>query len=169
MFCPSCGSEYAIGLPYCNRCGANLNSALTEMPEPVIVNLTKPTLIISLTLMAFTLIGFSAVISGAIALSHSIQLGSDPVVATIVFGMLTIMTTDLFLARQLSKLINASLKSGATRHSRKSMPLANVSQLPRPITSQLSPAPSVTENTTRFFEPAYRPPAEGEDPAQRKS
>ena len=167
MFCPSCGTEYAIGLPYCNRCGANLNSPLGESSETVIVNLTKPTLIISLTLMVFTLIGFTAVISGAIALSRSVQLGTDPVVATIVLGMLTIMTTDFFLARQLSKLITASLKPGATKQTRKSMPPANVAQLPRPITSQLSPAPSVTENTTRFFEPAYRPP--GEDPSPRKS
>ena len=169
MFCPSCGTEYAIGLPYCNRCGANLNSTLAELPEPVIINLTKPILIISLTLLVFTLIGFSAVISGAIALSHNIQLGTDPVVATIVLGMLTILTTDFFLARQLSKLINASLKSDTARHTRKSMPPTNVAQLPRPITSQLTPAPSVTENTTRFFEPAYRPPAEGGDPPQRKS
>ena len=170
MFCPSCGTEDTIGLPYCNRCGANLNSALAEQSELVVVNLTKPTLIIGLTLTLITLFGFGAVISGAVALSHSVQLGSDPVIATVVMGMLTILTTDFFLVRQLSKLIDASLKPGATRHSRKSMPPpTNVPQLPRPIKSQLSPAASVTEHTTRFFEPSYRPPAESEDPARRKS
>jgi len=35
MYCPSCGSEIAVELKYCNRCGANL--ALTTNTQVVSV------------------------------------------------------------------------------------------------------------------------------------
>lgn len=162
MFCPSCGTEYTIELKYCNRCGANLSTALAAQPEPVVVNLTKPTLIIGVVMTLITLGGFGMVMGGAIELSHSVQLGSDPVIAMVVMGMLTILTADIFLVRQLAKLIDASVKSGTPRISKTQMPPATVSQLPPLSASQFTPAPSVTENTTRLFEP-YRAPSEGED------
>jgi len=162
MFCPSCGTEYTIELKYCNRCGANLNTALATQPEPVVVNLTKPTLIIGVVMTLLTLGGFGLVIGGAIELAHSIQLGSDPVIAMVVMGMLTILTADIFLVRQLAKLIDASVRPGASKTSRKQIPPATVSQMQQPKTSHFTPVASVTENTTRFFEP-YRAPSEGED------
>ena len=162
MFCPSCGTEYTIELKYCNRCGANLNTALAAQPEPVVVNLTKPTLIIGTVMTLLTLGGFGMVIGGAIELAHNIQLGSDPIIAMVVMGMLTILTADVFLVRQLAKLIEASVRPGPPRIPRSQMPPATVSQLPPLSTSQFTPAPSVTENTTRFFE-SYRAPTEGED------
>ena len=162
MFCPSCGTEYTIELKYCNRCGANLSTALVAEPEHVEINITKPVLIIGTVMTLVTLGGFGMVIAGAVELSHSPQLGSDPVIATVVMGMLTILTADIFLVRQLAKLIEASLRPGAPRTSRKQIPPPTASQLPPLTTSQFAPAPSVTENTTRFFEP-YRAPAEGQD------
>ena len=65
MFCPSCGTEYAIGLPYCNRCGANLGGMVAPQTEPAVINVTKPTLIISVTLAVLTLGGFAGLIEGA--------------------------------------------------------------------------------------------------------
>src|SRR5713226_5201586 len=108
MFCPSCGTEDTIGLPYCNRCGANLGGMIASQTEPVIVNLTKPTLIIAATLAVLTLGGFAGLIGGALSLA-SVVHSSDPLIAMIIFGMLTIMIVDIFLVRQLSKLISASL------------------------------------------------------------
>ena len=162
MYCPSCGTEYTIELKYCNRCGANLNTALAAQPAPVVVNLTKPTLIIGTVMTLLTLGGFGLVIGGAIQLAHSIQLGSDPVIAMVVMGMLTILAADIFLVRQLAKLIEASIKTGTSRISNTQMPPATASQLPPLSASQFTPAASVTENTTRLFEP-YRAPSEGED------
>jgi hypothetical protein len=163
MFCPSCGSEYTIELKYCNRCGANLNSAITAQPEVVPVNLTKPTLIIGTTLAVLTLGGFGALIGGALSLATVVH-GNDPLIAMIFLGMLIILTIDIFLLRQLSKLVNASLESGSPKSGRKqAAPSASIPQLPRLSTAQLTPAPSVTEHTTRFFEPADRAPARSED------
>jgi hypothetical protein len=159
MFCPSCGAEHALDLRYCHRCGANLN-ALTRS-ETVPVNLTKPTLIIGAILTFLTLGGFGALIRGAQTLAQVVH-GNDPLMAVIFFGMIVILTVDIFLVLQLRKLINAALKSepSTNRHSQTVFPAAP-SQLPRADTSQL-PAPSVTENTTRFFEAQYQRPVVSE-------
>ena len=109
MFCPSCGSENT-GLPYCNRCGANLSS-LTASAPAVQVSVTKPILIIAATLAVFTLGGFGALIGGALGLAQVLHT-SDAPFAIIFIGMIVILTVDIFLVRQLSKLINASLSSG---------------------------------------------------------
>ena len=160
MYCPSCGTEYTIELKYCNRCGANLSTEVAAQPEPVLINLTKPILIIGAVMTLLTLGGFGLVIGGAIELARNVQLGGDPVIGMVVMGMLTILTTDIFLLRQLSKIINAALSSSTRVPRKRTNALANppMAQLPQPSTSRLQGAPSVTEGTTRFFEP-YRTPS----------
>jgi hypothetical protein len=163
MFCPSCGAEYAIELKYCKRCGANLNSALPPPPEMVLVNLTKPILIISATVLLLTLGGFVGLISGAMGMASKFQ-AADPLLAILVPGMFTILTVDIFLVRQLSRLISAAVKPDSSKRIRKqAAPSTGVPQFPRPSTTQLPEAPSVTESTTRFFEPVRRAPAETEN------
>ena len=163
MYCPSCGTEYTIELKYCNRCGANLGSEIAPLHEPVVFNLTKPTLIIGATLVILTIGGFGGLIGGATALAGVVH-GNDPLIAMIMFGMLTIMIVDIFLVRQLSKLISAALSSSTLIQPRRPNALPNPSmvQLPQPPASRLQGVPSVTEGTTRFFEP-YRTPSETED------
>ncbi len=171
MFCPSCGIEDTIGLPYCNRCGANLGGMVAPQAEPPVINLTKPTLIIGVTLAVLTLGGFAGLIEGARALAVTVRGESnDPVIALIVFGMITILTVDVFLVRQLSRVITLALSStGQTKLKRpKAIAAASAPQLQRPTTARLEPAPSVTEHTTRFFEPAYRSPGEAGDQATRE-
>jgi len=160
MFCPSCGAEHALELRYCHRCGANLGT-LTQ-PEIVPVSLTKPAMVIGAVLTVLTLGGFIALIAGAQALAVVVH-GNDPLMAMIFFGMGVILTIDIFRLRQLTKLINAALKSDSSkgRHHQTAFPVAP-SPLPRADTSQLLPAPSVTENTTRFFEAQYQKPVVSE-------
>ena len=163
MYCPSCGTEYTIELKYCNRCGANLNTEMASQHGPVVLNLTKPTAIIGATLVTLTLGGFGGLVGGAVGLATVVH-GNDPLIAMIFFGMTTIMIVDIFLVRLLSKIISASLSSNTQTQPRRSNALANpsVTQLPQPPTARLQGVPSVTEGTTRFFEP-YRAPSEGED------
>ena len=167
MYCPSCGTEYTIELKYCNRCGANLGTEMAPEHEPVVFSLTKPTLIIGATLVILTIGGFGGLIGGAMGLAEVVH-GNDPLIAIILFGMLTIMIVDVFLVRQLSKLISASLSSSTPTQRKRPNLLSNSSmvQLPQPSTSPLQGVPSVTEGTTRFFEP-YRAPVEGENDAQK--
>ncbi len=165
MYCPSCGGEYTIELKYCNRCGANLGAGIEPQYEIVPVNVTKPALIIGAVMTILTVLGFGLVITGAVELSHTPNIDPDSVSAVVVVGMLTILTIDIFLALQLSKLINASLGGAKAKPKRaKMLPNPTMMPMPQPPTSRLQAVPSVTEGTTRFFE-APRMTAEAEDRA----
>jgi hypothetical protein len=156
MYCPSCGTEYTIELKYCNRCGANLDTGLSTQSQIAPVSITKPAIVLGAILVMLTLGGFGMLMSAAIELSRSGRWAPDAITTMVIMGMLTILTTDIFLVRLLTKIINASLSSGATTPQRRSKALANASaiQIPQPSTSRLQGVPSVTEGTTRFFEPS---------------
>ena len=160
MFCPSCGTE-STGLNYCNRCGANL-TALMGQTEVIQVSLTKPAVLIGIVVMLLTLGGFGVLIGGARSLA-GLARGDDPLIALIFVGMATILTIDILLIRQLSRLITAALNTP-----KKVVPQATVQQLPRPTATPFIPASSVTENTTRFLENEYRAPVEPQ-PADKRS
>jgi hypothetical protein len=164
MFCPSCGAEYAIELNYCNRCGANLNLAANAATEAVQVNVTKPVLILGVIMLFLTLGGFAGVISGAIEVAKSAG-GGDLSMAIVFFGLATILIVDIFLARLLSKLVNASLASNRSAPRKSIQPNTQPQlELPRPLPPRFEPVASVTDHTTRFFDPSYRSPAESPQP-----
>jgi hypothetical protein len=162
MFCPSCGTE-TTGLSYCNRCGANLSALTTPAVQFAPINVTKPILILGAVILCLTLGGFAGIISGAIEMAQSGAGGVAP--ALPIFGMPTILTIDILLIRQLSKLISAALHSQTPQ----TLPPMSSDQryMPPSTTARLEGAPSVTENTTRFFEETYRPPVEPQ-PRNRK-
>lgn len=172
MYCPSCGTEYTIELKYCNRCGANLSVDLEAQPQMAPVSMVKPVLVIGAIITILTTVGFGVLIGGAAELSRNAQIDPDSVAAIVIIGMLAILTMDIFLIRQLSKIISASLSSNAQVRPKRSKVLANPAMvplpqhLPQPATSRLQGVSSVTEGTTRFFE-AYRTPAEAEDEAEK--
>jgi hypothetical protein len=164
MYCPSCGTEYTIELKYCNRCGANLNTELATQSQLAPVSLTKPAIVLGAILTLLTLGGFGILISGAVELSRAARLDPDGITGIVITGMLAILITDIFLVRLLTKIINTSLSSGMLTQPRRSGALANPSlvQLPQPATARRQGVPSVTEGTTRFFEP-YATSGEAQD------
>jgi len=150
MFCPSCGTE-STGLNYCNRCGANLTGPIatgTETAPPI--NLTKPMLIIGAIVAFLTLGGFFMILESATVLTRS-GASKDVAGMIIVCGMATILTLDILLLLQMSKLVNAAL-SPERRSAANRAATENTFQLPQPTTARLAPSVSVTENTTRFFD-----------------
>ncbi len=171
MFCPSCGAEYTIELKYCNRCGANLSTDLAMQLQIVPAGLTKPAVILGAIVTFLTLGGFGLLIGGSIELSRTARLDPDNIAAIVVVGMLAILTMDILLIRLLTKIINASLSSTTLKQPRRSSTLANPSpmQLPQAATGRLQEVPSVTEGTTRFFEPAYREPSVDDPVLAKKS
>ncbi len=164
MFCPSCGTEYRIELKYCNRCGANLSSDLESEYPAAPVNVAKPAVVIGAVMTILTVLGFGLLMTGAIELSHNPRIDPGSITAIVIVGMLTILTIDIFLVRQLSKIISASLSSGTQTRKQRPKALANSAPvtLPQPPTGRLQGVPSVTEGTTRFFEP-YRASGEPTD------
>ena len=148
MFCPSCGTE-STGLNYCNRCGANLTVAVAPV-ELAPISLTKPILIIGAVVALITLGGFGVIISGAIEMVRSGAGAVSP--ALPIFGMPTILTIDILLIRQLSKLINAALAPERRQIASPQTQFYADPRLSRPSTARLESAPSVTENTTRLLD-----------------
>jgi hypothetical protein len=165
MFCPSCGTE-STGLKYCNRCGANLGS-LAAPTEIVQINLTKPALIIGIILAVLTLGGFAILIAGAGMLA-TVTRAVDPLIALIFMGIVTILTADILLIRQLSKLVTAALKPEQRATAPQTIASETAPQFSRVNTAPFLPASSVTENTTRFLESDYRAPAEPK-PAEKQN
>ncbi|MFS8084905.1 MAG: hypothetical protein ACMG6H_04695 [Acidobacteriota bacterium] len=135
------------------------------------VSMTKPAIVISVTIVLLTLMGFGMLLAAGSDLAHNPRIDPDSITAIIVMGMLTILTMDVFLVRLLSKIINAALSSPKQIQPKRKKQLASPAMVPLPehSTSRLQGIPSVTENTTRFFEPAYREPAVVDPAAAKKS
>ena len=153
MYCPSCGAESALELNYCNRCGANMASSIAPAREIVPVSLTKPAVAIGLTTLLLTLGGFGLLIVGAINLALVLK-DPDIIIPLIMFGMITILVSDIMLIRLLSRIIRASLDTKPIAQ----LPKPAVKEVPRQLSPRLEPVPSVTEHTTRTFTPAFKEP-----------
>ena len=165
MFCPSCGTE-STGLNYCNRCGANL-SALVAPVELAPISLTKPILIIGIVIVLLTLGGLGGIMSGTVEMVRNGAGGVSPAIP--IFGLPTLLTIDILLIRQLSKLINAALAPERRQMVRPQPPSSYDPRLSQPSTARLEAAPSVTENTTRFFDQYPAPPRPEPVPAKNRN
>ena len=153
MYCSSCGAESALELNYCNRCGANMASSIAPVREIVPVSLTKPAVAIGLTTLLLTLGGFAVLAVGAINLALVLK-DTDAIIPLVMFGMITILVSDIMLIRLLSRIIRASLDPKPIAQ----LPKPAVKEGPRQLSPRLEPVPSVTEHTTRTFTPAFKEP-----------
>ena len=154
MYCPSCGNEITVELKYCNRCGANLS--LPTAPQLVSVapvRLAIPSIVLGVTIVA----GLGIVIGGVGELARQ---GVSPValVWMALFAVATLFGCTGLLIRFLTRLITLQREVIATQ------PQPKTSLPSRPPIQQLppryEPVPSVTENTTRTFSPAYKEAAD---------
>lgn len=153
MYCSSCGTESIQGLNYCNRCGATLSTQSTVSPS---FSLTKPMLILGGLVAFITMFGFMAVIMGSSELARR-GFGHEDALIPLFFGMITILVVDILLLRQLSRIINASLKACTSSPAKQVKEFAEAGQTRRKLEAPtFEPVSSVTENTTRTFEPVYR-------------
>jgi hypothetical protein len=149
MYCPSCGVAVAQGLSYCNYCGAKLSAAGDnglESPE------VRPELLVSAMAGVFIL-GLAAI---TILMGVMKTVLGLPVERVLVFSLLPflimLMLEGVFL-RLLFRRKRRTEKVAETVHLKgqatKELDAAHAHALPEPI-------PSVTEHTTRAFDPAYK-------------
>ncbi len=153
MFCSSCGQALSPELSYCNRCGSELK------PTGLITQTNKPMGLAYVLSFSFLLtVGLTL---GGIALiivlaTELLRQGFPPENATAlaIFGLLLILISVRILGRQLSSLVGAYLEKEVTTSKKKEKPIA------KPPAAHLRAAedyvPSVTEQTTRSFEPSFR-------------
>lgn len=151
MYCQSCGTEVSQELSYCNRCGANLKSILTQ-DGVAPTKLVGAAWAISIAITLVTLGGFGMVFAVVMALiSSGINLSEGGMVLVLV-SLLIILTIAVLLVRQLSRVISIPQLSVPTPAQKPAL-----SETPKPqIGSAHAPVASVTDHTTRTLDPVYK-------------
>ncbi|HXM33995.1 MAG TPA: zinc ribbon domain-containing protein [Pyrinomonadaceae bacterium] len=151
MYCSACASPITAGLKFCNRCGANL-----KKDEEVAGGSFAGGLITAVVMVA--LFGMGIMFGGAIALKNGGGFDRDLIAIFMTFCFLIIGTAEIFLLRQLSRVLGASSRS---QHLENIPPLFQPAQSAPPrelhaLRDMAEPIPSVTENTTRTLENSVR-------------
>ena len=147
MYCSSCGIAVAEGLSYCNYCGAKLN--LKEDSDSKVPNV-KPELLVS-AMAGLFIFGLVAIIMmmGMMKQVMGLEVESVLVISLLPFLLL------LFLEGMFIKLLfrgrrgtNKNTNALSRGQSTKELDAAHMRPLPEPRSS-------VTEHTTRAFEPIH--------------
>jgi hypothetical protein len=159
MYCPNCGAESTFGLNYCKHCGGNLSDITQPATAPTKNVLAA--LILAAATLGIVLGGLGIVFSAALSLIGPQSPGFAPpvhdsvVVAglMVVLGSATIGLVSLMLIKLFSRMMGfGSTADKPSRPARTFVPEQRVPQIQaQPISVQ-----SVTEHTTRNFEPRVR-------------
>ena len=146
MYCSSCGVSVAEGLSYCKSCGAKLTQ-----DNPANSSIVKPELLLRLMVVTFIFgLGIIAVLMGVMKVI--LGLPAEQVLGLMLFPFLLMLILDGMFMRLLLR-----GKSPAERRS--------LGPAKQQATNELDTAqglalpegmPSVTEHTTRAFEPIYK-------------
>lgn len=148
MYCSTCGVAVTAGLSYCNYCGAKLGAAKDESADEYTE--VKPGLLVA-AMTALFIFGLVAIIMMMGMMKVILQLPVERVLAFALVPFLLMLVLEgvfmrlLFRSRRRDDSTYAvELKSSATRE----LDATHARALPEPKTS-------VTEHTTRAFDPAY--------------
>ncbi len=152
MYCPSCGIDSVDGLKYCKRCGVGLSASTTPIEPQASVGKAMGVMLLLVSLVSIA--GFIALFSTVYSLGERSSFDARALIAITAFGGATVLGVIGLLVWLLLRL--------TTGH--QSIPFRDNRERPlaRDYTPQQLPAspismPSVTENTTRNFDPAvYR-------------
>ena len=149
MYCPSCGAAVARGLSYCNHCGAKLGGAEGgSAPEPPGV---KPELVVS-SMVALFIFGLGAIAVLVGVLKQVAGFDTPALLAVTLFSLVLMLAVEGVLIGLLLRGGRGAKGVGDTGRPKgqttKELGEAHVRALPGHV-------PSVTEHTTRAFEPAH--------------
>lgn len=145
MYCPSCGAAVAHGLSYCKNCGARLNDAKADSKSSEV----KPELVVSamVALFVFGLLAI-AILLGVMKEAGGFELPFLLLFTTASF-VIMLMVEGVFISLLLRR------KKGKTVADFESATLSTTKELQGSARKLPEPLPSVTEHTTRAFEPVY--------------
>lgn len=148
MYCSSCGVAVARGLSYCNYCGAKLTAEkgdrVVKSAEP------KPELLVCAMVSAFVLgLGAISVLIGV--MKAVLNFNEGAILAFTLLSFLIMLSIEGVLVRLLFRRKRGNEESGEVllkEQTTRELDAAQVRTLPEAM-------PSVTEHTTRAFEPIY--------------
>jgi hypothetical protein len=158
MYCPNCAAPYSYGLRYCKQCGTNLGEGAQPSPPAPPPKVTGAAWALALATVTIVLGGLGIIISNATDLMRTfpgeIRTGNPTPVAIVmlVFGSTIIFGVVGLLIRLFTHLI-------VPRHQQQAPPSQNsrpLASAPPPVQLPAPPSAvgSVTEHTTRNFEPS---------------
>lgn len=151
MFCPNCGDQTTQGLKYCKRCGAGLGALTNPTEQKASIGKAIGG---SLFLVALvSIVGFIALFVTVDSLGEH-GFDRNALVGLMAFGGATVMGVVGLLVWLLLRLTGAAASTSKTQ-----TPVIR-EHTPQQLPAQPIGIPSVTENTTRNFDPRYRDKSE---------
>jgi len=149
MYCSTCGVAVAQNLSYCNYCGAKLSGARGDsVSEPGAV---KPETLVAAMVFIF-IFGLGAITVLMGVMKAVLHLETEQILAFILLSFLIMLSLEGVIIRLLFRRKRVTEEAGNTvqlkGQATTELDAAQARTLPEPI-------PSVTEHTTRAFEPVY--------------
>ena len=148
MYCPSCGVPVAQGLSYCNYCGAKLSGEKGD--NAIKSSEVKPGSLVW-GMVAVLVFGFVAITFLLMAMKM-VGLNVGQILAFTILSFLIMLLVEGVIIWQLLRRKRGAEETGDTAVSKeqatKELEAAQARVLPEAM-------PSVTEHTTRSFEPIY--------------
>jgi hypothetical protein len=149
MYCSSCGVAVAQGLSYCNFCGAKLNAVIDD--NVIKSSEVKPELLVHAMVATFVL-GLMAITVLLGVMKAVLGLNVGQIFAFAVLSFLIMLLVEGVCIRLIFRRNRGAEATGVTALTKdqttKELDAAQGRLLPEPV-------PSVTEHTTRAFDPIY--------------
>ena len=149
MYCSSCGAAVAQGLTYCNHCGAKLSG---EKGDSLIKSSEVRPESLVWAMVAVLVFGLVAIMFLMLAMKM-VGLNDGQILAFTILSFLIMLLVEGVFTWQLLTRKRGAEETGDTALSKKQttkeLEAGQVPVLPEAM-------PSVTEHTTRAFDPIYR-------------
>ena len=146
MFCSACGNSVVQGLSYCNHCGAKLpGEKVTKSSEVKAESLVW-------AMVAVLVFGFVAIVFLMMAMKM-VGLNVGQILAFTILSFLLMLLVEGVFIWQLFRRKRGAGETGDTALSKEQATKELEAAQARVLSESM---PSVTEHTTRSFEPIYR-------------
>jgi hypothetical protein len=144
MYCSSCGVAVAQGLSYCNYCGAKLSGANDDNVSKS--SEVRPEFLIA-AMVGLFIFGLFAITALMGVMKVILDFNVGQILAFTLLSFLIMLSIEGIIIRLLLRRTRSTKAASDTAPS-KELDAAQARALPEPV-------PSVTEHTTRAFEPIY--------------
>lgn len=157
MYCPSCGAQYEQKMNFCKRCGANMapasNTIEFHLPRLRVTGMTWAIVLFSFVGLAISMTALSAL--------QGTSLSSDDLVVVFAMSLLFVLSVAGMLGWQLARIVSIwqqavqqSTQKAQQELSTPTQPALSPSATPPTLAAPREAVASVSEHTTRSFNPA---------------